>query len=160
MKRAQLAQSVFAAILIFGPSVALACGELRFNAGKGLPFQTYLAPRPADVLILSSAAGLDDYSAGLEKAGHHVTVVADVGAMQAALMANHFDVVIASYESVDAVATSVASGTGSLTQLLPVVARSARNSAAVRERFEQFVLDGASVGQYLMTINRLLSSVR
>jgi hypothetical protein len=160
MKRVKLVRSVVAAALVLGPSVALACGELRFSAGKGLPFQTYLAPRPADVLILSSAMATEDYSRGLEKAGHRVTVVPDVNAMQAALMDGHFDVVIAAYDSADAVSNSVANQAGGLTQLLPIVARSARNSVAVRERFEQFVVDGASVGQYLMTINRLLSSVR
>jgi hypothetical protein len=155
MKR-PLAQSVLTAILILGPSLALACGELRFNAGKGLAFQSYLTPRPADVLILSSATGADTFPAGLERAGHRVTVVPDVAAMQAALADMRFDVVIASYDSSDAVTASVANGSGSLTKLLPVVARSARNSSAVRDRFEQFVVDGASLGQYLTVINRLL----
>jgi hypothetical protein len=155
MKRPALVRSVFAAAIVFGPSLALACGELRFNAGKGLQFQNYLAPRPAEVLILSS----DDsaaFPAGLERAGHRVTVVPDQNALQAALTRQRFDIVIASYESADAVTASVESRAGPLTQLLPIVTRSARNSADVRGRFAQFVVEGASLGQYLTTINRLL----
>jgi hypothetical protein len=156
MNRVQLVRSAFATILMLGPGLALACGELKFNAGKGLPFQTYLAPRPAEVLILTSVEGADAVLTGLEKAGHRVTVVPDVTAMQAVLASQSFDIVIASYESADAVTASVASQAGSLTQLLPIVARAARNSADVRGRFQQFVVDGASLGQYLTTINRLL----
>lgn len=161
MKRVTLARSAVAAMLILGPSLVLACGELRFNSGKGLPFQNYLAPRPAEVLILTNAAGADAVPAGLERAGHHVTVVPDVGAMRTALMTRHFDIVIAPYDASDAVTANVDNPnvdnpSGGLTKLLPVVARSARNSSALRERFEEFVVDGASLGQFLTVINRLL----
>ena len=76
--------------------------------------------------------------------------------MEAALSSRRFDVVIAAYESADVVASTVARRPGSLTKLLPVVARSARKSDAVRERFDEFVVDGASLGQFLTVINRLL----
>jgi hypothetical protein len=162
MTVARFAYSVLAAALVMvAPSVAFACGELKFNVGRGLPFQGYLTPRPADVLILSSTseAEVGDVSAGLKKAGHRVTVVADVAAMQDALQAQRYDVVIAALDSADTVTSNIARSAGAA-RVLPVVSRAARNSAALRERFEQFVLDGASLGQYLTTINKLLPSVR
>ena len=161
MNVARLAKSVLAAALVIGPGAAFACGELKFNAGRGLPFQSYLTPRPANVLILTSTSEGDsgNVSAGLEKAGHRVTVVADVAAMRDALQAQRFDVVITALDSADTVTSNVARSAGEA-RVLPVVSRAARNSAAVRERFEQFVLDGASLGQYLSTINKLLPSVR
>ena len=162
MKIVKLVKPVVAAVLVLGPAAAFACGELKFNAGKGLPFQTYLTPRPANVLILSSGNEAEQGAlyGGLEKAGHKITVVPDVNALNGALEQQRYDIVIAALESADAVSATVASNADSLTRLLPVVARSVRNSPQVRERFEQFVLDGASLGQYLTTINRLLPRAR
>lgn len=160
MNVARFANSVLAAALVMVPAAAFACGELKFNVGRGLPFQSYLTPRPANVLILTSTSESEgNVSAGLEKAGHRVTVVADIAAMREALQGQRFDVVITALDSVDTVTSNIARSADSA-RVLPVVSRAARNSAAVRERFEQFVLDGASLGQYLTTINKLLPSVR
>ena len=79
--------------------------------------------------------------------------------MQGALQAQRYDVVITALDTVDTVTSKIAGNAGTA-RVLPVVSRAARNSAAVRERFEQFVLDGASLGQYLTTINKLLPSAR
>lgn len=141
-----------------GSTAAFACGELQFNAGKGLPFQSYVAPRPANVLILASPDGpvqAADYEA-LEKAGHRLTLVSDSDAMAQALRRNDYDVVIAALESVDSVTEAERSAV-SMPRLLPIVSRSARKSPQVRERFQQFVLVGASIGQYLTAINRILA---
>ena len=51
---------VFLACMALGSALALvsapvlACGEGMLNAGKGLPYQGYLVPRPATVLIYAN----------------------------------------------------------------------------------------------------------
>jgi hypothetical protein len=157
-----LARRLLCSVLILGPATALACGEMMFHTGKGLPFQSYLSPRPADVLILSdqSAAGREVAYAGLERAGHRLTFVDDVTGLAAALDAGRFDVVIVALESVDDVHPVVDSRPVDAPRLLPVVARSARNSPQVKGRFDQVLLDGASVGQSLVVIERVLARSR
>jgi hypothetical protein len=51
-----------------------------------------------------------------------------------------------------------AAGAAARPRLLPVVARSLRNQPELRSRFELFLLDGASLGQYLKVINQALSA--
>ena len=135
------------------PLPALACGEGMFNTGKGLPYQAYLAPRPAAVLVYgepdASRAREATLYAGLQKAGHQVTVVHDSAALERAIASRRYDVVISSLARVD----DLGARTGDAA-LLPVVARRERNASHVRERFDLFVLDGASLGQYLRAINK------
>jgi hypothetical protein len=132
---------------------AAACSEGMFNSGKGLPFQTYLAPRPAQVLVnLQHLEGdAERLQNGLRKAGHEVTVVEDLDAMQAALRAQRFDVLITALDGASAVAES-----STTPRIVPVVERAERRSAAVRERFSVTLTRGASLGQVLSSINRVL----
>jgi hypothetical protein len=141
------------------PSAALGCGEGMFNTGKGLAYQAYLAPRPAAVLVYTTPGASSDEQerlhAGLQKAGHTVTVVRDTESLQRAIAEHRYDVVISSFDVVDAIPSQAGAGAATL---LPVVARSARNSPQVRDRFDLFVLDGASLGQYLRAINKAVAS--
>ena len=157
MKRNALTPLALAALLGCLPGITQACSEGMFNTGKGLAFQGYLAPRPAQVLIYATAPQQegDRLYAGLEKAGHTVTVVNDEAALAAALGQQHYDVVITALDSADQV-TASAGTADAAPRLLPVVARSERNAPQVRDRFEVFLLDGASLGQYLGGINRVL----
>ncbi len=66
-----------------------------------------------------------------------------------------YDVVIAGYDNVDLVAART-SGAASGAKLLPVVERSQRNAPTLRNRFVLFLLDGASLGQYLKSIDQLV----
>jgi hypothetical protein len=138
------------------PALSSACSEGMFSSGKGLAFQSYLAPRPAHVLIYSpsSDGDRDPLHAGLEKAGHTLTIVRDADAMAAALESRHYDVVIAAAEHV---ATTVPTGADA-PAWLPIVARGTGSASSLRDRFGTFVFDGASLGQYLTGINRVLSS--
>jgi ABC-type amino acid transport substrate-binding protein len=136
---------------------ARACGEGQFNMGQGLRYQGYLAPHPATVLVYDDGAGdRRALYAGLQKAGHKVTVVGSADAMSQALQAGRYDVVIADFDDAAALQTR-ASGTSPKPGVLPVVARSRRNAPEVSSRFKLFLLDGASLGQYLKGINQLLS---
>jgi ABC-type amino acid transport substrate-binding protein len=137
-------------------SSACACGEGQFNMGQGLRYQGYLAPHPASVLVYDSGASEHKaLYAGLQKAGHKVTVVGTADAMSQALQAGRYDVVIADFD--DAAALQSRAGTSAKPGVLPVVARNRRNAPEVSSRFKLFLLDGASLGQYLKGINQLLS---
>ena len=137
-------------------SPASACGEGQFNMGQGLRYQGYLAPRPASVLVYDDGASdRKALYAGLRKAGHKVTVVGTADAMSQALHAGRFDVVIADFD--DAAALQSRTGMSAKPGVLPVVARNRRDAPEVSSRFKLFLLDGASLGQYLKGINQLLS---
>jgi hypothetical protein len=148
---------LFVPVLTFAPD-ARACGEGMFNTGKGLPYQAYLAPRPAAVLVYAEAgqpAARDDaLYAGLQKAGHTVTVVRDLNSLQEAMRQHRYDVVIS---TLDAVGDITSAESSQAPTVLPVVARSVRNSPSVRNRFDLFLLDGASLGQYLRAINKVVT---
>ena len=60
-----------------------------------------------------------------------------------------------SYDNADLVAART-SGAASKAKLLPVVARSQRNAPMLRSRFALFLLDGASLGQHLKSIDQLV----
>lgn len=151
------AKSGLLILLLCVPAAGIACGEGMFNAGKGLPYQAYLAPRPAAVLVYADGSGADarreELYAGLQKAGHSITVVRDAQALREAMRERRYDVVISAF---DRIGTVVDVESAQAPALLPVVARAVRNSPEVRNRFDLFLVDGASLGQYLRAINRLV----
>lgn len=161
VNRSSLCSVFIVSALALAPLPAQACGEGMFNTGKGLPYQAYLAPRPAAVLVYStpdaSGAEQDALHAGLQKAGHTVTVVRDADSLKRAIGEHRYDVVISAFDVVDAIPTQVTAGE-TPPSILPVVARSARNSPQLRDRFDLFVLDGASLGQYLRAINKTVAA--
>lgn len=148
--------SALLALTLAAPMAAQACGEGMFNTGKGLPYQAYVAPRPAAVLVYSEPGARENalYS-GLKKAGHSVTVVRDTATLQQAMRERRYDVVIAGMDGIDAV-TAVEGQQAPA--VLPVVARAIRNSPEVKNRFDLFLIDGASLGQYLRAINKLVTT--
>lgn len=145
-------------LALCAPLAAQACGEGMFNTGKGLPYQAYLAPRPAAVLVYAEpgASGTRDDTlyAGLQKAGHSVTVVRDAQSLHTAMREHRYDVVIS---TLDAVETVTSAESAQAPTVLPVVARAVRNSPEVKNRFDLFLLDGASLGQYLRAINKVVT---
>lgn len=159
MNRPNLCSLLIAGALALAPVSAFACGEGMFNTGKGLPYQAYLAPRPAAVLVFTtpnaSGAEQDALHAGLQKAGHTVTVVRDAESLRRAISEHKYDVVISGFDVVDSIPTQAGETQATV---LPVVARSSRNSKQLRDRFDLFVLDGASLGQYLKAINTAVAA--
>lgn len=159
-----LASIALGGLLFLSPPPVQSCGEGQFNSGRGLPFQSLLAPRPATVLIYANPTPAtpdskrDALYAGLQKAGHRLTFVADATALATALREKHFDVVITAFDAVDTVATATAdAGNGaSTTALIPVVARGDGNAAQLRSRFAAYLTEGSSLGQYLKMIGKVL----
>ena len=166
MNKYTLGSFTLAIALTVASAQVLACGENAFNAGKGLAYQHYLVPRPATVLVYASPdptasdADRNALYAGLTKAGHKLTVAKDPSALASALRERHYDVVIAAFDAVDTVqaATADVGNAAGKTALLPVVARSDRDSPQLRGHFDTFLVDGASLGQYLRVINQTVSA--
>jgi CheY-like chemotaxis protein len=154
------ATTVLCAALAVVPS-AFACGEGHFNMGQGMRYQGYLAPRPATVLVLvdpsAPAAERQKVIKGLEQAGHRVTLASNTDALASAMGGSRFDVVIADIGQAEAVQAMAASAPAK-PRLVPVVARSERNSTDLRSRFPLHLFDGASLGQYLKAINQAMAS--
>lgn len=154
MNKSFLATTLLASALALVQPPVQACGEGQFNMGQGLRYQRYLAPRPATVLVYDDGvADRKALYAGLQKAGHTVTVVGNPAALSQALGGHRFDVVISDFDQVDAVAANAGVVRS---RVLPVVERSQRNAPEVRNRFKLFLIDGASLGQYLKLINQLV----
>ena len=89
---------------------ASACGESSFRSATGMRYHAFITREPANVLIYrpSSSNGDDSarrLAAGLQRAGHHITIVADETTMATALIEHHFDVVIASARDMDAISS-------------------------------------------------------
>ncbi len=143
-------------LLVLGASpAAWACGEAMFNMGKGLRYQGYLTPRPATVLVYDSdPMQRRDVYVGLYRAGHKLTVVKSTQDLTEALQQGRFDVVISTLSQVDDVRSRAGKRN---VLLLPVVQRSQRNAPEVRDQFRVFLIDGASLGQYLKGIERVLA---
>ena len=155
-RSAHLLFGLLGSVLLALPGASHGCGEGMFNAGKGLPFQSYLAPHQARILILADTLRGDAaFRRGIEQAGHSVVVVDDMEALRRALREARYDIVIGSVDAAERLAE--ADDLQAVPTMLPVVARAERNSPRVRDRFALFVLDGASLGQLLDTINRALA---
>jgi PleD family two-component response regulator len=157
MKRHIPTSTALAFSLALVAPVAHACGEGQFNMGHGLRYQGYLARHPATVLVYDDGTvDRKPLYAGLQKAGHKVTVVGTADAMAQALHARRFDVVIADLDDATSMQSLVVA-TSAKTKFLPVVSRNRRDAPELRNQFKLFLLDGASLGQYLKVINQSLS---
>ena len=156
-----LALATLAALAVAGN--AAACGESSFNAGRGLEYQAYLAPRPATVVIYgtpdpsASPADREALLAGLKGAGHSVVVVSDPTAYAQALQQQKVDLVIADAGSVDALASP---GGADAPRVVPVLARGAADAASLRSRFALTLRAGATLGQYLRASDKAVASTR
>ena len=149
--------SIAAALSAASP--AFACGEGIFHMGGGLRYQGYLAPRPATVLVFDDnrtpRAEKIAFYRGLVQAGHQLSIAHNADELTQAMQQRRYDVVIADFSELGVVG-SAAPSAARTPKLLPVVQRSQRDAPDLRSQFEVFALDGASLGQYLKLINRLM----
>lgn len=140
-------------------SPVFACGEGIFHMGDGLRYQGYLAPRPATVLVFDDErtprAEKIAFYRGLVQAGHRLSIAHSADELAQAMRQRRYDVVIADFSQVGMVGAAATSAS-TTPKLLPVVPRNQRDAPGLRSRFEVFALDGASLGQYLRLINRLM----
>lgn len=148
---------LFAVVLaVFASPSSLACGESRFSMGQGLEFQGYLTPRPAAVLVFDDhPEQRREVYAGLHRVGHRLTVVETADDLNEALGAGSYDVLISDLSQVGLV-----SPTDGQPRILPVVQRTQRQAPELGDAFDVYLLDDASLGQYLKGIDRLVKGSR
>lgn len=142
---------VASALLAVAALPAQACGEGQFSMGNGMRYQGYLAPRPATILVYDAdPSRRDAIYHGLHRAGHTLTVARTQGEAADSLRAKRFDVVIGDVGALPDI------GAPAQARMLPILERKRRNEADLRARFPVFLLEGASLGQYLKGIDRLV----
>ncbi len=147
---------VAAAIALSSASSAWACGESLFHSGQGQRYHAFITRQPADILIYSpgAASGTDSNRqlvAGLEKAGHHITLVSDETTMTSTLMEHRFDVVIASAKDMDAITQRIDKSARE-PALLAVVGNDV--GSAQNGHFAHTVHENDGLNQYLKSIEQ------
>ena len=140
--------------LISGASAVFACGESMFHPDQGMRYHGSAARRPADILVYRPDAAAGDSTAqiyaGLQRAGHRLTVVAQEPAAIDALTSRHFDLIIASPSDIDALKAHLNSSTPA-PALLALIDDADKSDEA---RFPQYVRQGDGVDKYLKSIDR------
>ena len=140
--------------LILGSSAVFACGESMFHADQGMRYHRFITRRPADILLYQPEPALGDLHnqlyAGLQSAGHHLTLVAQEPAAIDALTSKHFDVIIASSRDMDSVTAHLDSSTRKPIQLAVI----SDGNKSDESRFPQYVRQSDSVDKYLKSIER------
>jgi hypothetical protein len=145
---------LLAIVLISGASAVFACGESMFHSDQGMRYHGSTARRPADILFFRPEGAIGDSTtqiyAGLQRAGHHLTVVAQEPAAIDALTSRHFDLIIASPSDIDALKAHLNSSTHA-PALLAVIDDGDKSEEA---RFPQYVRQSDGVDKYLKSIER------
>jgi hypothetical protein len=145
---------VLAIALISGASAVFACGESMFHSDQGMRYHGFTTHRPADILFYRPEGAIGDSSkqiyAGLERAGHRLTVVGQEPAAIDALTSRHFDLIIASPSEMDALTAHLDSSTRA-PALLAIIGDADKSNEA---RFPQYVRQSDGVDKYLKSIER------
>lgn len=158
MNRILSTSRVVAGVLALASVDALACGDVLFRVGHGMRYDSYVAPRPAAVLIYARGGGAntgkeDALRKGLEKAGHKVTVKSAGEGLVPDAGARPYDVVIADMGAILPLAESVERVAPKPT-FVPVVGSGAEGD--VRERYQWWVREGANLGKFLQAIDKAM----
>lgn len=137
--------------LALAPPPAQACGESLLRTGQGLRYQVYKAKVPATVLVYADAAR-PEVLTGLEAAGHRITLAANAAALDQALLARRYDLVMADAADVGAVGArmQVHAVRAELVLVVPEHAMAQRHANAIDV--------DASLGQYLKRINQIMKA--
>lgn len=155
--RVVLSASLLSAVSLV-PQPGFACGEGIYAMGEGSRHRGYLAPRQATVLIYNDQGTVPEATKavyrGLVHAGHKVEVARNAGQLSTALRDRRYDVVIAEYDQIDVIDLQV--DLVPKTSLLPIVPDKQRSSDGWKERFRFSLTQGASLGQYLKLIDKLV----
>ncbi|NCT67301.1 MAG: hypothetical protein GXC76_06600 [Rhodanobacteraceae bacterium] len=145
-----------------GTDPAQACGEVMYRMGGALRYQAFVSRHPAQILLygdsaVAQARGLDrdGFRRSLEKAGHKITVAEDPAALEQALAAHAYDIVIASADDLSAVQAALAQATRG-PALIPVLDRA--NEATLRRQYPQALTASAGLNRFLKTIERTMET--
>lgn len=152
---AAIAFTVGAALASLVSLNAQACGESLFRVGKGVAYRAQTAPLPGNVLVVSPDTGLADR---LAAAGHHITVVSEADQIAQELRTGKFDVVLASFNDREIVATQMAAVPSTATYVPVTTERDQKAEAA--HSYKRYLSDDDNFTQFLRVIHRTLKASR
>lgn len=157
------ASMLLALALGLAPALGLACGETMFRSGMGLRHYAAARQTPARILVVEADGSAQQkyrarLYAGLRRAGHEVVAVSASGAIDDALTAGEYDLVVARPSEVERLlaeleaqrASSQASASPVLPRVIPVLAEDASNGCKL------CIHEGAGLGEVLRTINKAM----
>lgn len=133
-------------------SNAVACGDSLYRVGKGIAYRTYSAPLPGNLLIFGSADGARALAEQMAAAGHGVNVAGSLDELTAELGKGGYDVVIAPYESREAIESS-----GSSVPYLPVTFSREEEKEAKQSHDRVMLAEKHEVKHYLKATHFLLT---
>jgi len=154
------------ALSAFGLTIAVvnaqACGESMFHSGQAMRYHAFITRQPADILIYrpeatDAASTEKQLYAGLQKAGHKVTVVTRVSSLTQALASKQFDVVIAGVRDMDTVTAELGKSSRE-PALVAVLDPGMDKDRGVHERFPRSVREGDGLNQYLKSIEKTMQT--
>jgi len=143
---------------------AQACGEVMLRSLGTMRYHAFVTRNPADILLYVGDASSNKrppatsarLHAGLERAGHRVSVAQGPGALQQALGSRHYDVIVAFSDDMVSVEGQVAK-TEREPALIPVL-DSAENERQMRERFPHLVI--GNLKDLLRTIEETMKALK
>jgi hypothetical protein len=151
-----LSKPLLVIAMISGAPAVFACAESTIHVTQGMRYHGFTTRRPADILVYQPQAAPGDANrqiyAGLQRAGHHVTVIAQEPAAIDALSSRHFDVIIAPSIDMDALTAHLNSSARAPAQL-PIVGAGDESAQA---HFREYVRPSDSVEKYLKSIERTM----
>lgn len=148
--------SVITIILTLAVSAnSFACGDSLYRVGKGVPYRTYSAPLPGNLLVFGTSEGAKELADQLAKSGHGVHMVGSAQELTAELEKGGYDVIIAPYSERSTIEqTSVGSGTS----YLPI-AMTGDEERVARASYERVMVpEKHELKHYLKEIHRALRS--
>ncbi|MEO6295471.1 MAG: hypothetical protein ABIO74_00010 [Dokdonella sp.] len=158
----KLGTTVLLLAVAISASDAQACGEVMYRQGGALRYHAFITHHQAQILIYNGAAASQAMSAdeqrfheSLEKAGHHVTLVATPDALGKALASQDYDVIIAYVGDLPAVEPQLAHISHE-PALIPVFQRD--NENAIRKQYPLALIEDANLNQFLKTIEQTMKS--
>lgn len=140
-----------------------ACGDKFLRVGRSARFRRYAAAHPAAILIYkpvnSTAAGIDELTALLKRAGHRPMAVDRGTDMSIALAAGKYDLVIADYSDADRIKSSF-HAVAIKPKLLPILLKPSKAVEAEAEKQYVCLIKPHKMTKYdaLAEIDRLMQS--
>jgi len=140
-----------------------ACGDKFLRVGRSARFRRYAAVHPAAILIYSPAnstpAGIKEFEAILNRAGHKTVALANGANVSQALIAAPYDVVIADYSDSNRIRADLRTAE-SKAGLLPILYKPSKAVAEQAEREFICLIKPHAMTKYdaLAEIDRLMQT--
>ncbi|MEO8803437.1 MAG: hypothetical protein ABI304_03795 [Rudaea sp.] len=161
MKAMTVSTAFLAATLALITFDAGACGESMFHSGQAMRYHAFISRQPANILVYrpdttDSSVDQKRIFAGLEKAGHKVTVVRTNQALARALADRQYDVIIAGARDMSAISALL--GKEQHEPALLAVLTSGPADESLRQRYPDNLRDSDGLNQYLKTIEHTMQT--